>query len=60
MGIAVVIPVRNRERLVEPTLESLAAQTRRPDRIILVDNGSTDSTLQTLRRFAEGKPHVMV
>ena len=60
MGIAVVIPVRNRERLVEPTLESLAAQTRRPDRIILVDTGSTDSTLQTLRRFAEGKPHVRV
>lgn len=60
MGIAVVIPVRNRAGLVRLTLDSVAAQTCPPDRIILVDNGSTDDTLQTLREFASGRPNVIV
>ncbi len=60
MGVAVVIPVRNRAEVIRPTLQSLAAQTRRPEQIILVDNGSTDSTLQTLREFAEGRDNVLI
>lgn len=60
MGIAVVIPVRNRAEVVRPTLQSLAAQTRQPEQIILVDNGSTDSSLRTLQEFAEGRDNVQV
>ena len=60
MGIAVVIPVRNRAELVRPTLESIANQTRLPDQLILVDNASTDSTLETLREFASAHPNVTV
>lgn len=60
MGIAVVIPVRNRAEIVRRTLGSLAAQTRSPEQIILVDNGSTDSTLDTLNDFAARHPNVTV
>lgn len=49
--ISVVIPVRNRVELVKRTLESIQAQTVEPDEIILVDNGSTDGTLEVLRSY---------
>lgn len=38
--------------MVGRTLDSLAAQTRRPDEVILVDNASTDSTPAVLREWA--------
>lgn len=50
--ITVIIPVRNRAALVGRTLASVAAQTYRPLRLVLVDNASTDSTMQVLERFA--------
>lgn len=58
--ISLVIPVRNRAAIVGRTLDSVAAQTRLPDQIVLVDNGSTDGTLQVLRRWADGRDNVMV
>ena len=49
MRISVVIPARNEERFIEGCLESLEAQTLKPDEIIVVDNGSTDSTAERVR-----------
>lgn len=51
--ITIVIPVRNRAKLVERSLDSVKAQTLRPLRLVLVDNGSTDDTPEALRRWAE-------
>jgi hypothetical protein len=42
MSLTAVIPVWNGRSLLERLLTSLEAQTRRPDQIIVVDNGSTD------------------
>jgi glycosyltransferase involved in cell wall biosynthesis len=42
--ITTVIPVFSGERYITETLDSLARQTRRPDRVIIVDDGSTDRT----------------
>mgnify|MGYP002836400680 FL=1 len=42
--LVTVIPVYNGERFLQATLESVAAQTRRPDRVIIQDNCSTDGT----------------
>ncbi|MBN2508207.1 MAG: glycosyltransferase family 2 protein [Verrucomicrobia bacterium] len=39
-----VIPVFNGEAFIAETLESVARQTRRPDRVIVIDNCSTDRT----------------
>lgn len=44
MRVGVVIPVRNRPGLVLETLESVRAQTTPPDRLLVVDDGSTDPT----------------
>ena len=56
--ISVVIPVWNRAHIVQRTLRSLECQTMAPRRIILVDNNSTDDTLQVLRTWAAERPNL--
>jgi glycosyltransferase involved in cell wall biosynthesis len=51
MEITTVIPVYNGERFLQSTLECLAAQTRRPDRVVVIDNQSTDNTPELVRQF---------
>ena len=49
--VTIVIPVRDRATIVGRTLDSVAAQTARPLRVVLVDNGSSDSTLAVLEKW---------
>lgn len=42
--IAVVVVTYNRKKLLIECLDAILAGTRLPDKIILVDNGSTDDT----------------
>jgi len=44
MFVSVVIPSRNDAAMLARCLDSLARQERRPDEIVVVDNGSTDDT----------------
>ena len=44
MKIAVIIPFYNESATIIQTLESLKLQTRTPDRVLLIDSGSTDDT----------------
>jgi cellulose synthase/poly-beta-1,6-N-acetylglucosamine synthase-like glycosyltransferase len=48
----VIVPARNEEAGILTSLHSLARQTWRPDRIIVVVNNSTDATEEYARRFA--------
>jgi glycosyltransferase involved in cell wall biosynthesis len=50
-SIAVIIPFFNRRSTVIDALESVAAQTLLPARIVLVDDGSTDDGAQFVRRW---------
>ncbi len=52
MKITVIIPVYNRAQLVKRAVESVLTQTRPPERVIVVDDGSTDSPGDGLREFA--------
>lgn len=52
-AVTIVVPVKNRATLVLRTLNSIKAQTWRPLRVIVVDNGSTDGTADSVRRWAE-------
>ena len=51
--ITTTIPVRNGQEFILQTLRSLAAQTLRPDRVIVLDNQSTDATEEIVRGFKE-------
>jgi GT2 family glycosyltransferase len=46
--VAVVVVTYNRADLLAGLLDGLAAQTRRPDAVIVVDNASTDHTAEVL------------
>jgi glycosyltransferase involved in cell wall biosynthesis len=45
---SLIMPVYNREALVVGALESALQQTRVPEEIIVVDDGSTDSTVEAI------------
>jgi glycosyltransferase involved in cell wall biosynthesis len=49
--IITAIPSYNGGAFIEQTLQSLAAQTRRPDRVVVFDDGSTDRTEAIVRNF---------
>jgi glycosyltransferase involved in cell wall biosynthesis len=49
--IVTTIPVFNGEAFVVQTLQSLSNQTLRPDRVIVIDNGSTDRTEELVKGF---------
>ncbi|UCD12219.1 MAG: glycosyltransferase family 2 protein [Nitrospinaceae bacterium] len=51
--VDVVIPAFNEERGIVPCLESLAAQTMKPHRIVLIDDGSTDQTAEYAQAFSD-------
>ena len=52
--ITVVIPAYNREAELRRCLDSIAAQTTLPARVIVVDDGSTDNTADVARRHPVG------
>ncbi|MDO4851328.1 MAG: glycosyltransferase family 2 protein [Actinomycetota bacterium] len=50
--VSVIIPIYNAESFLEDTLSSILNQTLRNIEIICVDDGSTDSSPETVERFA--------
>ena len=44
MKISVVIPVYNRRQFIERAVESVCKQSRQPDEVIIVDDGSEDGS----------------
>ncbi|MBD1205920.1 MAG: glycosyltransferase family 2 protein [Rhodobacteraceae bacterium] len=57
--LAAVLVTRNRVPLLMQVLDALDSQTRRPDLIVVVDNGSTDDTAAQLaiRAAADARLH---
>lgn len=49
--LSIIIPVYNRAEVVKATLDSVAKQSLRPLDVILVDNNSTDNTLNVLNEW---------
>lgn len=58
--VTIVIPVYNRAHTIVRTLHSIDAQTLRPARVILVDNNSSDSSVDAMRAWADGKDYVTI
>jgi hypothetical protein len=56
LALSVCVCTKNRAALLPALLESVVAQTRRPDEVLLVDNGSTDDTAAVAARYARLLP----
>jgi len=54
--VSVIATVLNEERSISELMETLSAQTRPPDEIIIVDGGSTDRTREILNAYAGRLP----
>jgi biofilm PGA synthesis N-glycosyltransferase PgaC len=53
MKYVLVTAARNEERVVRKALDSVAAQTSRPVRWVIVDDGSTDRTAEIVSEYTE-------
>ena len=51
VDVAVVVPLHNRAQIVLATLNSIASQTDLPRKLIVVDDGSTDGSVQSVARW---------
>lgn len=55
---SIVIPLYNKAYIVERCLRSLANQTRLPDEVIVVDDGSTDESFGIVSEFKNSNPEI--
>jgi glycosyltransferase involved in cell wall biosynthesis len=58
MNFSVVIPAYNSENFVERAVKSVINQTVSADELIVVDDGSTDSTASIVEKIAQSNPQV--
>ena len=57
-ALSIVVPARNEERYIGPCLSALLQQQEDILEIIVVDNNSTDNTVQIVEAVAAGNPIV--
>ncbi len=53
-----ITPARNEARFIELTLQSMAAQTLRPLKWVIVSDGSTDGTDDIVRKYTADQPWI--
>src|SRR5262245_3189622 len=61
--LSIVIAVYNEQSAIDDLMTAIESAMRRlgePYEVVFVDDGSTDGTLENLKRHAAAKPHVRV
>jgi glycosyltransferase involved in cell wall biosynthesis len=58
MRYVLITPAHNEEAFIDKTLASMLAQTRLPERWVIVDDGSTDRTAEIVQRYAASYPWI--
>jgi len=58
MKYVLITPAHNEEAFIQKTLESMVAQTLRPARWIIVDDGSTDRTAEIVESYEKQYPWI--
>lgn len=59
-SISIIIPAYNVEKYLKAALDSIKEQTELPDEVILIDDGSTDGTLDVANSFEFPVPYQVV
>jgi len=49
----IITPIRNEEKYIKKTLESMVSQTIQPHEWVIVDDGSTDSTTEIIDKYSK-------
>ena len=58
MRYVLITPARNEETFIEKTLRAMIAQTVMPERWVIVDDGSIDSTPQLVEKYSRDHPWI--
>ncbi len=53
--VSIIVPVYNSEKYIEKCLNSLINQTLKEIEIIIVNDGSTDNSLEIIRKFSDSR-----
>ena len=59
-NITVIIPTYNAEKEIEKCLDSVFCQTEKSIEVICVDDGSTDSTIDVIKRYASKQSSIII
>jgi hypothetical protein len=59
LRLLAIVPFLNEADYLPRFLASMAAQTRRPDRLLLVDDGSTDGSFEIASAFAQAHAYAL-
>jgi len=54
--VTTALPIYNGERFLRHALDSLVAQTRKPDRVVVLDDGSTDNSADIVASYRSVLP----
>lgn len=58
--VSVIIPVYNAEKYIEETIDSLIGQTYENWELIFIDDGSTDHSVEIIRKYTEQSPKMVL
>jgi glycosyltransferase involved in cell wall biosynthesis len=60
MKYVLITPAHNEERFIRKTLESVASQSLLPERWVIVNDGSTDSTAEVVTSYTQRFPWIQL
>lgn len=58
MKYVIITPAHNEEAYIRSTLDSVVAQTVKPEQWVIVDDGSTDNTADIIQEYVERYPWI--
>ena len=60
MSVSVIIPIYNTEQYLDVCIKSVLAQSERFDKIILINDGSTDNSLAICTKYANMNSNIII